>query len=212
MKRIRAHLTYANATATLALLFALSGGAIAATGGFSSGGKLQACVNEEGGLKLLKAGKHCKRGQKTVAWNVTGPAGATGSAGAKGAQGAAGAAGAPGKEGAKGSDGTAVAFAHITGVSEPKAVLDTANSKNVSAASEGNPGVYCLTTTVPVKNISGVVDPVAQSKNPQSVQGNFSLVPLAIALKVCPASTNVIIETPNNAGAIEKSDFWVTFN
>jgi hypothetical protein len=54
----------------------MSGGAIAATGGFSSGGKLQACVNEEGGLKLLKAGKKCKKGQKTVAWDQTGPAGA----------------------------------------------------------------------------------------------------------------------------------------
>jgi hypothetical protein len=72
---------------------ALGGVGYAASGGFTSNGKLQACVNEEGGIKLLKAGKHCKRGQKTVAWNQTGP---EGSAGAKGAPGASGANGAKG--------------------------------------------------------------------------------------------------------------------
>jgi hypothetical protein len=90
---MRRHVSYANVAATLALVFAMSGGAIAATGGFSSGGKLQACVNGEGGLKLLKAGKHCKKGQKTVAWSMTGPAGAKGATGASGAAGATGAVG-----------------------------------------------------------------------------------------------------------------------
>jgi hypothetical protein len=36
--------------ATIAVLFAMSGGAIAATGGFSSGGTLRACANEEGAI------------------------------------------------------------------------------------------------------------------------------------------------------------------
>lgn len=75
MEAIGRHLSYANVAATLALVFAMSGGAIAASGGFSSAGKLQACVNSEGGLRLLKSGKHCGRGQKTVAWNQAGPAG-----------------------------------------------------------------------------------------------------------------------------------------
>ena len=44
MERITRHLSYANVAATLALVFAMSGGAIAATGGFSGGGKLQACA------------------------------------------------------------------------------------------------------------------------------------------------------------------------
>jgi hypothetical protein len=80
----------------------MSGGAIAATGGFTSNGKLQACVNEEGTLKLLKAGKKCKRGQKTVAWSQTGPAGANGATGASGVNGANGAAGAAGTAGRNG--------------------------------------------------------------------------------------------------------------
>jgi hypothetical protein len=103
MERIRRHFSYANVAATLALVFAMTGGAVAATGGFTSGGKLQACVNEEGTLKLLKAGKHCKRGQKTVSWSQTGPAGANGAAGATGATGATGTTGAAGAAGQNGT-------------------------------------------------------------------------------------------------------------
>jgi hypothetical protein len=105
MKRIRGHLSYANVAATLALLFAMSGGAIAATGGFSSGGTLKACVNGEGRLKLLKAGEHCKHGTKTVSWNQVGPAGATGAPGATGAAGPAGLKGADGTKGVQGPEG-----------------------------------------------------------------------------------------------------------
>jgi hypothetical protein len=108
MERIRRHLNYANVMATIAVLFAMSGGAIAATGGFSSGGTLKACVNGEGGIKLLKPGKHCRKGQQSVAWDQVGPTGANGApgaAGATGASGPSGAAGARGAEGAKGPEG-----------------------------------------------------------------------------------------------------------
>lgn len=103
MERIRKHISYANVAATLALVLAMSGGAVAASGGFSSGGTLRACANEEGVIRLLKAGKHCQKGQKSVSWNQAGPAGAkgaTGASGATGAPGAAGSAGTPGTPGA----------------------------------------------------------------------------------------------------------------
>ncbi len=212
MRRIRAHLSYANVAATLALLFAMSGGAIAATGGFSSGGKLRACVNEEGGLKLLKAGGHCRRGLRSVAWNVTGPAGASGpagAAGAKGVTGAPGAAGAPGKEGAKGSDGTAVAFAHVSATG----ALDTAHSKNVSAASNATTGIFCLKVTVPVVNVTGTQD-TGNSAGGQF--GNVSAIlsgqdPSNIIGTFCPAGDNVLVGT--DEGGTNKSDaFWVSFN
>jgi hypothetical protein len=99
MKGIRRHLSYANVAATLALVLAMSGGAIAATGGFGGGGKLTACVNSEGALRLLKAGRHCRRGQKPVTWNQQGPAGARGAAGAPGVPGAPGPTGPAGKNG-----------------------------------------------------------------------------------------------------------------
>jgi hypothetical protein len=84
MERIKRHLSYANVAATLALVIAMSGGALAATGGFTSGGKLQACTSSNGTLKLLQPGKKCKKGQKALAWNQTGPAGPKGATGATG--------------------------------------------------------------------------------------------------------------------------------
>jgi hypothetical protein len=94
MKAIRRHLSYANVAATLALVLAASGGAVAATGGFTSGGKLQACVTGGGSLKLVKAGAKCRKGQKLVSWSQAGPAGPKGVAGAPGAPGGTGPAGA----------------------------------------------------------------------------------------------------------------------
>lgn len=105
MERIRKRLSYANVAATMALVLAMSGGAVAATGGFSSGGTLRACANQEGAIRLLKAGKSCKKGQTVVTWNQTGPAGAKGATGATGATGAAGAPGAAGPKGTEGTEG-----------------------------------------------------------------------------------------------------------
>jgi hypothetical protein len=102
MKWIRRHISYANVAATLALVLAMSGGAIAATGGFTSGGTLRACANEEGVIRLLKAGKSCKKGQKAVSWNQTGPTGAKGATGATGAVGPAGVSGSAGPRGPEG--------------------------------------------------------------------------------------------------------------
>jgi hypothetical protein len=91
-----------NAVGFLALCVALGGVGYAATGEFSNDGQLQACVSESGTLTLLKASKHCKHGQKKVAWNQTGVAGPKG---APGAAGTPGAAGVKGTEGPKGLNG-----------------------------------------------------------------------------------------------------------
>ena len=115
MERIRRHVSYANVAATLALVFATSGVGYAATGGFSSGGTLRACANEEGAIRLLKPGKKCKKGQKAVAWNMTGPAGPKGASGVPGTTGAAGTPGAKGADGAKGEtgEGSPTAWARV---------------------------------------------------------------------------------------------------
>ena len=92
MRRGRGHLSYANVAATLALVFAMSGGAIAATGGFSSASSsIKACAGRGGVLKL-QTGRKCKKGQKAVTWNQTGPAGPQGAAGPSGIAGLNGAA------------------------------------------------------------------------------------------------------------------------
>jgi hypothetical protein len=85
-------LTYvrSNAIGVVALFLAIGGTGYAATGGFSQGGKLTGCANSAGELRLLKSGKHCRRGQKTVTWNATGPQGPRGSQGPAGAPGGPG--------------------------------------------------------------------------------------------------------------------------
>jgi hypothetical protein len=143
MERIRRHLSFANCTAGLALLFSMSGGAIAATGGFSSGGTLRACANEEGAIRLLKTGKHCQRGQKTVTWNQTGRAGAKGANGVPGAAGGTGATGTPGSPGSPGNPGSAVAYAHVL----QSGVLDAGDSSGVVDAKKYPgfaKGFYCI--------------------------------------------------------------------
>ncbi len=84
MWTIRRHLSYANVVATLALVFAMSGGALAASHYLINSTKQ---INP----KLLK--------------KLHGAKGATGATGAPGAQGAAGKEGAPGKEGQPGPPG-----------------------------------------------------------------------------------------------------------
>jgi hypothetical protein len=81
---MRRRLSYANVTATLALVFAMSGGALAAN------------------HYLITSTKQIN---PSVLKKLTGKAGATGATGATGLQGAAGKEGSPGKEGAKGETG-----------------------------------------------------------------------------------------------------------
>jgi hypothetical protein len=76
-----------NAPGLLALFIALGGVSYAASGGFTSGGKLQGCVSANGTLRLLKSGKKCHRGQQKIVWNQTGQQGPRGPAGASGAAG-----------------------------------------------------------------------------------------------------------------------------
>ena len=94
MHRLRAHVSYANVAATLALLFAMSGGALAANRYLLSSAK-------QISPKLLKQLK----GQKGAAGpqGSAGPAGAQGAQGTQGPEGKAGNPGSNGKEGAPGA-------------------------------------------------------------------------------------------------------------
>ena len=84
--RLRRHMSYANVVATFALVFAMSGGALAAS------------------KFLITSTKQIK---PSVLASLKGKAGANGAQGAAGAQGPAGPAGAKGENGAAGANGSA---------------------------------------------------------------------------------------------------------
>ncbi len=96
-KRMKIHLTPSMAIAMLALIFAITGGAFAATGGGSSHATLTASAAKK--KAKTPAGKPGPRGP-------AGPAGAAGAAGPQGPAGPAGAAGAKGENGTNGTNGT----------------------------------------------------------------------------------------------------------
>ena len=167
---MRIRLSYANVAATLALVFSMTGGAMAANHYLVESTKqIKPSV-----LKKLK-GNRVRPARRRRA---------------RRAQGRPGQRGPQGKEGAAGS---AVAFAHILGKTSPETPLDTANSKNVSAVTEPQEGIYCLTVSVPFSNITGMSDLFPSGGT--VVSANTSIVPLEVEAKVCPAGSNVIAET-----------------
>ena len=106
LERVRPRLNHATVVAYLALFVALGGGAFAASRGFvSSNGELRGCVDAEGQLTVLKAGKSCAKHRTQIAWSVRGPQGATGPPGVTGTQGLPGVTGAQGASGAQGAAG-----------------------------------------------------------------------------------------------------------
>jgi hypothetical protein len=109
----RRHLNYANVVATLALVFAMSGGALAAKHYLINSTKQ---INPKV-LKKLKGNTG-----KTGKTGVTGPSGVAGPTGPQGGT---------GKEGAKGVPGSAVAYAHI----ESNGTIDASQtSSNITSA------------------------------------------------------------------------------
>jgi hypothetical protein len=164
MERIRQRLSYANVAATLALVFAMSGGAIAATGGFTTASSsIKACVGSNGVLKVL-TGKKCKSGQKAVSWNQQGPAGSQGPAGAQGATGATGPTGTAGLNGDPGPSATtaltadnALALGGIpaSGFTRSDCASTTGQIKGFAIVPENLPPTGRFTPVSPSYNCSG---------------------------------------------------------
>jgi len=125
---MRRRLSYANVTATLALVFAMSGGALAANHYLINSTKQ---INP----KVLK-----KLVGKAGATGAPGVTGATGATGATGPQGIQGKQGIQGEEGLEGEPGTARAYAHVS----TAGTIDVANSKNMGSVTHPATGIYCI--------------------------------------------------------------------
>jgi hypothetical protein len=133
--RLRDGISFANVTALLALVLALSGGAYAATATLSAKGKsVKACAARHGGALRLKGSHKCRHGERKLTWSKTGPQGLQGLPGAKGNTGPRGLQGPKGSTGAQGPAGpTASSFA----------------SSSTTGAIGGAPAVIASLTTSP---------------------------------------------------------------
>jgi len=114
----------------------LSGGAAEAAKSPVSGSVLTACLKTKGKpstrgtLRVVPSARACKkkRGERAIAWNVSGPAGNPGAPGGSGGQGPAGPQGAPGKNGANGLDGLVGPTGPAGQV--PQTLVETVESQN----------------------------------------------------------------------------------
>ncbi len=105
--KVRKHLSYSNVAATMALVFALTGGAVAATshGGGATTPPAKATASTASVHATVAAKKKKKASAPTGKPGPAGPKGATGAPGATGPAGSAGPAGPAGAAGAKGENG-----------------------------------------------------------------------------------------------------------
>ncbi len=127
--RVRRHLTPSTAIALTALVFALTGGAFAATShGGGSTAKQTASNTVAAAAKVKPRAKPGPRGP-------AGPKGATGAAGATGATGPGGPTGAAGQQGAKGDTGAA--GANGTNGKDGESVVATALAPGEDGCLEG---------------------------------------------------------------------------
>ncbi len=129
---IRRQLSYANVAATLALVFAMSGGALAASH-----------------YVITKTGQISPKVRKAL----KGQRGATGPAGPQGKEGASGKEGATGKEGKEGAEGKAGASAGLYDAHEGPFNLKTeAGDQTIATLANVPAGSYILSAKVSVRN------------------------------------------------------------
>jgi hypothetical protein len=137
---MRARLTYVNLVATVCLLAVVGGVTASALGAFDvtgSASAITACVKKKGKAKgAMRIASKCKRGEKKLTWNKTGPAGPQGEPGAAGAAGPKGDAGAKGEPGGQGEPG---------GKGDP----GTPGNNGVDATAPAGAIVYFNRTTCP---------------------------------------------------------------
>lgn len=192
---MRRRLSYANVVATLALVFAMSGGALAANHYLINSTKQ---INP----KVLK-----KLRGKTGSSGKTGAPGANGAAGAAGKEGATGKEGPAGKEGKEGAAGSALGYASVSGAG----VLDTAHSKGVISVLKSSAGVYCFDLSF---------TPNVATADAKHITGNFKVFTETSAgtadvesfTGACTAPHNDATVLTLDGSTLVEDGFYVSFN
>jgi hypothetical protein len=72
LARFRPRITFANVVSSLALFVALGGAALATSKYVGSDGKINGCIQHQGTLRVVKAGKSCNKGEQSLQWNQRG--------------------------------------------------------------------------------------------------------------------------------------------
>jgi hypothetical protein len=143
--RIRTHLSYANVAATMALVFALTGGAVAASS-HSGGSNGNSFIKASASVASTQAHAVVAKKKSSSKGGARGPAGPKGATGAAGPAGPAGPTGATGATGAAGPAGSA----GVAGANGEKG--EKGETGPAGAAGETGPEGVCSTTdcTLPV--------------------------------------------------------------
>ena len=170
---MRKPFSYANVTATLALVFAMTGGR---PGREPLPGRIDETDQAFGAQEA-----EGQQGRRPKARPAT-----AGRAGWEGPQ---------GSTGGQGPAGSAVAFAHVLGESNPTSPLDAANSKNISLVTNPATGAYCVGTTVPISNVSGGLADFNAGGPAIIITANFTRVAEIVKSTTCPPGTTVLVET-----------------
>jgi hypothetical protein len=187
LSRFRKHLTYANAVATLALVFAMSGGAYAAS-------KIIISSTKQISPKVLKQLKG-KPGA-TGATGAAGPAGPTGPGGPQGAPGG------PGTPGTNGAAGTSVTSKSVSSGSKecPAGGSEFKAGSSVTFACNGSPWV--AGGTLPSKATEAGVWIVAGEPT-AGYKSQFTAIsfPIPLAEALTPTKVQIIAAGANGAGS-----------
>jgi hypothetical protein len=235
MRLIRRHLSYANVASTLALVFAMGGGAYAALAPVHDG-VIHGCVRRSSGaLRVVRVGTRCGRRERALAFNQRGPAGPRGATGARGPAGRTGATGKTGPPGKTGAAGRGVTSATLgvgnascpsggssfttvsgttfacNGVATSFASVDAtgtlATSRSVVGVRPGvGTGVYCLKlASTPSVGVASLRGDAATSGSAQV------LIPAAAAACAATGDISAEVLTFNDAGTADGLPFNVLF-
>jgi hypothetical protein len=174
--------------ATLALLFSMSGGALAAQHYLiSSTSQINPKV-----LAKLKG--------NTGRTGAPGAPGIEGPPGKEGPQGKEGSAGGEGPQGAAGTLATALAYAHVS----PEGVVEAANSKNAGTVVHPSEGVYCFS------HLSFTPHNVVVSLDWNSAAGKAPSISASLGVGTssgCPEGTQITVGTGEATGMVNRGFF-----
>jgi hypothetical protein len=232
MRLIRRHLSYANVASTLALVFAMGGGAYAALSPVHDG-VIHTCFRRsDGALRVVRAGARCGRRERPLAFNQRGPVGARGATGARGSVGKTGATGKTGRTGGSGRSVTSAtlgvgngscpsggsSFSTVSGTTfacngvatsfaSVDATATLATGRGVTGVQPGvGTGVYCVKLgSTPSVGVASVRGDAATSGSAQV------LIPAASAACAATGDTSAEILTFNGSGAADGLPFTVLF-